>query len=49
MGDFTHEDGSRWVMMVNKDMQRSCACQPEFSVPVEKVEYASPITGELRP
>ena len=49
VGDFTHEDSSRWVMIVNKDMHRSCACQPEFNVPAKKVEYVSPITGELRP
>ena len=49
VGDFTHEDGSRWVMIVNKDLKRSISCQPEFNVPVKSVEYLDAITGELSP
>jgi hypothetical protein len=30
VGDFTHEDGSRYVMMVNKDLQKSDQCWPKF-------------------
>jgi hypothetical protein len=49
VGDFTHEDGSRWVMIVNKDLERSFTCKAEFNVPVKKLEYLCPITGKLRP
>ena len=50
IGDFTHtEDGSRWVMIVNKNLKNSTTCGPNFSVPVERVEYVSPVTGELKP
>jgi hypothetical protein len=49
IGDFTHEeDGSRWVMIVNKHLKNSVPCRPEFSVATERVEYISPITGELK-
>jgi hypothetical protein len=46
IGDFTHEDGSRWVMIVNKHLKNSVPCRPEFREPMT-VEYLSPITGEL--
>jgi hypothetical protein len=50
IGDFTHqEDGSRWVMIVNKHLKNSVPCRPEFSVATERVDYVSPITGELKP
>jgi hypothetical protein len=49
IGDFTHEeDGSRWVMIVNKHLKNSVPCRPEFRVATERVEYASPVTGELK-
>lgn len=48
-GDFTHEDGSRWVMIVNKDLKRSFPVQPEFNMPVKSVEYINPVTGQLLP
>ncbi len=49
IGDFTHEeDGSRWVMIVNKHLKYSVPCRPKFSVATERVEYVSPITGELK-
>ena len=47
IGDFTHEDGSRWVMIVNKNLKNSVVCQPEFREEMAAVEYVSPITGEL--
>ncbi|MHB8952032.1 MAG: hypothetical protein ACYC4U_03530 [Pirellulaceae bacterium] len=48
-GDFTHEDGSRHVMIVNKSLQQSHPCVPEFNVPVKDLEYVSPISGRLEP
>jgi hypothetical protein len=50
IGDFTNtEDGSRWVMIVNKNLKNSTTCGPQFSIPVERVEYVAPATGELKP
>jgi hypothetical protein len=50
IGDFTHEgDGSRWVMIVNKHLKNSVPCRPEFAVETERVDYVSPITGQLKP
>ena len=30
VGDFTHRDGSRYVMIVNKDLAKSRVCSPQF-------------------
>jgi len=49
IGEFTHEDGSRWVMIVNKHLQLSAFCRPDFGVPVSAVKYISTVTGELKP
>jgi len=49
VGDFTHEDGSRWVMIVNRSLSHSRPCTPEFNIKPSSVEYVSPITGELKP
>ena len=48
VGDFTHEDGARYVMVVNKSITRSSPCNPEFNGSVRKLEYVSPITGETK-
>lgn len=48
VGEFTHEDGSRWVMIVNKVLTSSAGGDIEFNVPVKEVQYVYPITGELR-
>lgn len=47
IGDFTHEDGSRWVMIVNKNLTHSVPLAPEFREPPAKLEFLSPITGKL--
>jgi len=48
IGDFTHvDDGSRWTMIVNKDLKESTFCRPQFQIPVKDVQYLSPITGKL--
>jgi len=49
VGDFTHTDGSRYVMIVNKDVMRSFPCQPQFREVVSKLELISPYTGQLVP
>lgn len=46
-GDFTHADGARYVMIVNKDLQHSIHFAPKFRKPVAKVEMVSPYTGKL--
>jgi hypothetical protein len=49
-GDFTHEeDGSRWVMMVNRNVTTSFRPAPKFRTPAGKVRMLSPYTGELVP
>jgi len=46
-GDFTHEDGSRWVMIVNRNVTTSFPAAPKFRTPAKKVRMLSPYTGEL--
>ncbi|MCC6492523.1 MAG: hypothetical protein IT424_05835 [Pirellulales bacterium] len=48
VGDFTHADGSRWVMIVNKHLTHSVPCRPDFREKPAAVQYVSPITGELK-
>jgi hypothetical protein len=49
VGDFTHEDGSRWALIVNRSLKHSQVCTPSFSIQTTKVEYASAITGKMEP
>jgi hypothetical protein len=50
VGDFTHrENGKRYVMIVNRSMVNSQRCAPEFRVSPGKVNYVSPVTGEVTP
>ena len=46
-GDFTHDDGSRWVMMVNRDTKTSYRPSPQFRKPPAKVQMLSPYTGDF--
>jgi hypothetical protein len=46
-GDFTHADGSRYVLLVNKDFSRSRHCAPQFRNPPKRVRLVSPFTGSL--
>jgi hypothetical protein len=47
VGDFTHEDGTRYVMCVNKDFTANVACHPQFREPVKGLQMVSPYTGQL--
>ena len=47
VGDFTHEDGSRYVMIVNKDFVKSTVCFPQFRTPPKALQMVSPYTGAL--
>ena len=49
VGDFTHEDGSRYVLIVNKDLAKSHPCSPQFRKPPRRVQHISPYSGSLTP
>jgi hypothetical protein len=47
VGDFTHKDGTRYVMLVNKDVLKSIPCWPKFRHAPAKVQKVSPYSGRL--
>ncbi len=47
VGEFMHRDGSRYVMIVNKDLHRSRPCAPSFRTPPGRLRQVSPYTGAL--
>lgn len=49
VGDFTHRDGTRFVLIANKDVTRSHPCHPTFRHPPGAVRMISPYTGERVP
>ena len=49
VGDFTHRDGSRYVMVVNKDLVKSRPCSPQFRTAPRRLQHVSAYTGTLRP
>jgi hypothetical protein len=49
VGDFTHENGDRYIMVVNKDFAGSIPCHPKFRKPIAKLELVSPYSGSLVP
>ncbi len=46
-GEFTHQDGSHYVMIVNKDVVKSHPCFPQFRVPVKSLKRVSPYHNAL--
>lgn len=46
-GDFTHADGSRYALIVNKDFVKSHYCAPQFRSAPKRVQMLSPYTGQL--
>ncbi|HEX3716906.1 MAG TPA: hypothetical protein VH595_02980 [Verrucomicrobiae bacterium] len=46
VGDFTHADGTRYVMFVNKNVSKSAPCVPQFRHPPKGVKLISPYTGQ---
>ena len=46
-GDFTHEDGSRWVMIVNRDLNGSHYCAPTFRSPPKSIQKLNSFHGQL--
>jgi hypothetical protein len=47
VGEFQHQDGSPYVLLVNKDFHRSTLFEIEFQGPARNVERVSPYRGEL--
>ena len=46
-GDFTHRDGSRYVLMLNKDVYKSMPCVPHYRTAPKRVQFVSPYSGRL--
>jgi hypothetical protein len=49
VGDFTHADGSRYVMVVNKSLTASRTCWPQFRKSPKNLKHISPYTGNVTP
>jgi hypothetical protein len=49
VGEFTRQDGSRYVLIVNKDLAKSHPCLPQFRKPPHRLRHISPYTGSLTP
>lgn len=47
VGDFTHADGSRYVMVVNKDYNLSRHCNLKFRSAPKRLQHVSPYSGQL--
>jgi hypothetical protein len=46
-GDFTHRDGSRYVLVLNKDVYKSTVCSPHYRTAPKRVQFVSPWSGRL--
>jgi hypothetical protein len=46
-GDFTHRDGSRYVLVMNKNVYKSAVCFPRFKTPPRRLQFVSPWHGHL--
>jgi hypothetical protein len=49
VGDFTHRDGSRYLMIVNKDLAKSRPCAPQFRRAPRRVQHLSAFSGTMSP
>jgi hypothetical protein len=49
VGDFTHRDGSRYLMIVNKDLAKSRPCSPQFRQAPRRLQHVSAYNGGLSP
>jgi hypothetical protein len=49
VGDFTHQDGSRYVMVVNKSLTKSIPCWPQFRTAPKSIKVISPYHGQPTP
>jgi hypothetical protein len=48
-GEFTHRDGSRYLMIVNKDLAKSRHCSLQFRKAPRQVQHVSAYSGALVP
>jgi hypothetical protein len=49
VGEFTHSDKTRYVMVVNKDLAKSRVCSPQFRKAPRRLLHVSPYSGTLIP
>jgi len=49
VGDFTHVNGARYVMIVNEDVRTSAQCFPKFRHASKSVKLISPYSGQAEP
>lgn len=49
VGDFTHANGARYVLVVNKDFNLSALGWPQLRKSASKVQFVSPYDGTLQP
>jgi hypothetical protein len=49
VGEFTHRDGSRYVIIVNKDVSKSHPCSPQFRKSPRRLQHISRYSGSLTP
>jgi hypothetical protein len=49
VGDFTHADGTSYVMIVNRSTTASAACAPTFRKPVKQALRISPYSASVVP
>jgi hypothetical protein len=47
IGLFNHQDGSRWAIVVNRDMRQPTLARLELETKIKSIEELSPQTGEL--
>jgi hypothetical protein len=49
VGDFTHEDGSRYFVLVNKSLTNSAYCAVKLRKPATRIDLVSAYTGAATP
>ena len=49
VGDFTHADGSRYVMIVNKNLSKARPVSPQFRKPAKRLVHICAYNGEILP
>ena len=49
VGEFSHPDGSRYVLVVNKSLTASRTCWPQFRQSPKSLKHISPYTGAVTP
>lgn len=49
VGEFSHPDGSRYVLVVNKSLTASRTCWPQFRKSPKSLKHISPYTGAVTP